>query len=463
MTTGPAAPVPLSAVQDLVWPALPPASGAGILAVLHQLEHSQWWTPETLRRWQFRQAQELLRYAAQSVPFYGARLREAGVVTAEPLTPQAWARIPILTRAEVQTAGAALHSRALPRAHGSVGKIASSGSTGRPIESLTTGITRTFWNAFTLRDHLWHGRDLGAKLASIRAFPTGKASYPKGVHRAKWGGAVASVYPSGPSAGLSVVTPIAQQAEWLAREDPDYLLIFPSALRALARHCRDAGLKLPRLREVRTVSEILTPETRHACREAFGVAVVDIYSANEVGYMALQCPAQEHYHVQSEGVLLEILKDDGTPCAPGETGRVVATGLHNFAMPLIRYELGDLAEVGGACPCGRGLPVIKQVLGRVRNMLRLPDGRQVWPLIGEPSYVQIPAIRQYQIVQTSLERLEIKLVTTGPLSEAEEARLREIVLDRLGHPFEIALSYHEEIPRSAGGKFEDFRCEIEGA
>ena len=463
VSAGDAALVPTSAVPDLVWPALPRPDGARALAVLHQLEHSQWWAPETLRAWQFRQLNELLHYAVKAVPFYGERLRAAGVAPGRRMTPEAWAQMPILTRAEVQSAGTDLHSRELPRAHGPVRKVASSGSTGRPIESLTTGVTRTFRHAFTLRDHLWHGRDFGGKLAAIRAFPTGTATYPKGIHGPDWAGAVFGVYRSGPSAGLSVVTPVEEQAEWLAREDPDYLLTFPSALRALARHCRDKGIALPRLREARTISEILTPETRHACRAAFGVEVVDAYSANEAGYIALQCPGRDHYHVQSEGVLLEILKDDGTPCAPGEIGRVVTTGLHNFAMPLIRYEVGDLAEAGAPCPCGRGLPVIKRVLGRVRNMLRLPGGGQVWPLIGEPSYVQIPAIRQYQILQTSLERLQVRLVTTRPLSDEEESRLREIIVERLGHPFEIALSYHDEIPRSAGGKFEDFKCEIEDA
>ncbi len=452
--------VPHSATAGIAWPALPSPQVARYLALLQQLDGSQWWPAETLRAWQMRQLGVLLAHAAKTVPFYGDRLRAAGLVPGKPLTPEIWPRIPILTRAEVQNAGAALHSTALPAGHGRTGKISSSGSTGRPIESISTQVTQAFWNAFTLRDHLWHGRDFRGKLASIRALPTGVGSFPKGVRNSNWGGAVAAIYPSGPAAGLSVVTPIAQQAEWLVRVKPDYLLTFPSALRALVRHCQDNRIDLPRLRQVRTISEVLTPETRSACREVLGVEVVDAYSANELGYMALQCPEHEHYHVQSEGVLLEILREDGTPCRAGETGRVVVTGLHNFAMPLIRYELGDLAETGGTCPCGRGLPVINRVLGRVRNMLRLPGGEQVWPLIGEPSYIQIPAIRQYQIVQTSLERLEVKLVTSAPLTEEEEAKLRRIILDRLGHPFDLVLSYHDEIPRSAGGKFEDFRCEI---
>ena len=452
--------VPHSATAGIAWPALPSPQAARYLALLQQLDRSQWWPAETLRAWQMRQLGGLLAHAAKTVPFYGDRLRAAGFVPGKPVTSEVWARIPILTRAEVQNAGAALHSTALPPGHGPTAKIASSGSTGRPIESLSTQVTQTFWNAFTLRDHLWHGRDFRGKLASIRAFATGVGRFPKGVRNANWGGAVATIYPSGPAVGLSVVTPIAQQAEWLARVKPDYLLTFPSALRALIRHCQDNRIELARLRQVRTISEVLTPETRSACRAVLGAEVVDAYSANELGYMALQCPEHEHYHVQSEGVLLEILKEDGSPCAAGETGRVVVTGLHNFAMPLIRYELGDWAEAGRPCSCGRGLPVIARVLGRVRNMLRLPGGGQVWPLIGEPSYIQIPAIRQYQIVQTSLERLEVKLVTAEPLTGEDEAKLREIILTRLGHPFDIVLTYHDDIPRGAGGKFEDFKSEI---
>ncbi len=221
---GPVDCVPESSVAGVHWPALPSPKAAQHLALLQQLERSQWWPADVLHAWQMRQLGALLAHAAETVPFYSARLRAAGIEGRKPLTPELWGRIPILTRAEVQNAGTDMHSTALPRGHGPTGKISSSGSTGRPLESLTSRVTRTFWSAFTLRDHLWHGRDFRGKLASIRAFATGAARYPKGSRRPDWGGAVAGIYPSGPAAGLSVVTPIEQQAEWLVRETPDYLL-----------------------------------------------------------------------------------------------------------------------------------------------------------------------------------------------------------------------------------------------
>jgi phenylacetate-CoA ligase len=88
-----------------------------------------------------------------------------------------------------------------------------------------------------------------------------------------------------------------------------------------------------------------------------------MYSANETGYLALQCPLSGHYHVQSETVLVEVLDEVGRACRPGETGAVVVTPLQNFAMPLLRYSLGDFAEVGSPCACGRHLPVLKEILG----------------------------------------------------------------------------------------------------
>ena len=452
--------VPKSAMAGVVWPAVPGRQTAAHFALLYQLEQTQWWAPERIRAWQFRQIQTLLSHAARHVPFYRERLRQAGIHPDRPIAPEVFAAIPVMTRADIQEAGARLHARHLPNGHGPTHKVSSSGSTGRPIETMATRVSGAMWDVFTMRDHLWHRRDLSGTLASIRGFATGKALYPQGARLPNWGATVGSLYPTGPAVALSIMTRPEEQAEWLVRHNPDYLLTFPTALRALARHCADRGIAPPRLKQARTLSEILTPDTRAAVRAAWGVDVADMYSARETGYLALQCPNHEHYHVQAEGVHLEILDDTGAPCPPGRMGRVVVTPLHNFAMPLIRYEIGDYAEAGPPCPCGRGLPVLARIAGRVRNMLRLPDGGHAWPLVGEPFFARIPVVRQFQIVQRALERLDMTLVADRPLSGEEEARLRAMITDRLGYPFEIALNYVDEIPRGPGGKFEDFRCEI---
>lgn len=185
-----------------------------------------------------------------------------------------------------------------------------------------------------------------------------------------------------------------------------------------------------------------------------------MYSTQENGYLALQCPVHEHYHVQSEAVLLEVLNEAGEPCRPGEVGQVVVTPLLNFAMPMIRYAVGDLAEVGPPCDCGRGLPVLKRILGRVRDMLVYPDGRKGWPLLGDMYYTQIPDIRQFQVVQHAVDDIEIRVVTDQPLTPAEESQLGEWLHSRCGHAFPTRVTYHAEIPRGPSGKFHDFRNEM---
>jgi len=195
-----------------------------------------------------------------------------------------------------------------------------------------------------------------------------------------------------------------------------------------------------------------------------GVPLVDIYSTREVGYIALQCPNHEHYHIQSEHVFVEVLNDEGEPCGPGEVGKVLVSSLHNLAMPLIRYDIGDYVEVGPLCPCGRGLPVIKRILGRTQNMLVMPSGKRRWPLLSSTTIAGMlevaPAIRQYQFVQKAPDLIELRLAVSQDLTSQQEASLVEWVHATFGAVFRVAFSYFDEVPRTAAGKFEEFICEV---
>ena len=453
--------MPRSSVPGLAWPGLPGTAGVTMLALQYQLEQSQWWPADVVREQQFRQLRALLSHACGTVPFYRDRLGEAGFAPDRPLTADIWARIPVLGRAEVQAAETALYSTRVPASHGKVYTLSTSGSTGTPVTVRGTTVAQAFWRAFTLRDHLWHRRDITKKLAVIRRLREGQAAYPKGAQAPYWGPSTASTFPNGPSAVLSIATTVENQVLWLERENPEYLLTYPSNLLQLAQLYRERGMALPNLRSVETFAEVLQPEVREACREAWDVPVVDMYSAQETGYIALQCPDHEHYHVQAESTLVEVLNDQGKPCGPGETGRVVVTPLHNFATPLIRYEIGDYAEVGEACSCGRGLPVLNRILGRVRNMLTLPSGDTLWPSFPAEMFLAIAPVRQFQLIQRRPDEIEVSLVVEKTLSGEQEGRLREALNRCFGYPFTYRFTYVDEIPRSASGKFEDFRVELE--
>jgi phenylacetate-CoA ligase len=252
---------------------------------------------------------------------------------------------------------------------------------------------------------------------------------------------------------------VERQLPWLIAQAPGYLLTYPSNAVALAKLCLARGIRLPTLQALRLFGEVVDDEVRAVCGEAWGVPVTDLYSANEIGYVALQCECGA-YHVQSESVRVEVLDAAGSPCAPGEVGKVVVTSLHNFAMPLIRYELGDLAEVGGPCPCGRGLPVLARILGRTRNMLVMPDGTRRWPLLGWREFRKIAPVIQHQIVQRRVDLVEVRLVVERALTAGEEGRLTARIQEALGHPFPLVFAYLSEIPRTRSQKYEEFVSEV---
>jgi phenylacetate-CoA ligase len=458
----PSVAVPHSTVDGVVFPAIPTPEVARLLALLQQFGESDKLPEPVLRARQFHQLDALLRHVGGAVPFYAARLREAGFQPGTPISQEAWTALPILTRNEVQQAGAALHSGAVPPGHGRLIPGSTSGSTGTPIKTLKTDIAQFFWYAFTLREELWHGRDVGGKLAVIRRGrgEEGESKYPHGRRYADWGAPVATVYKTGPAVLLDIECSIAEQVDWLQREKPDYLLTFPSNLLFLARHCRDAGITLPGLRAARTLGEVVSAELRAICREVWGIEIADMYSTEELGYVALQCK-EGRYHVQAEGVLVEILDEAGRPCRPGEIGRVIATPLQNYAMPLLRYAVGDYAELGEACPCGRTLPVLERVVGRSRDIVRLPSGERRFAAQFEGGgFTEMAAIMQHQIVQKSLGDIEVRLVARRPLTVEEEDRLRRWIRLSFGYDFRLRFVYCDDIPRAASGKYEDFRSEL---
>jgi phenylacetate-CoA ligase len=440
-----------STVPGVAWPAVPIPTTATVLALLYQLDGTQWLAPTALIEHQQRQLDVVLRHAHATVPYYQERWKGSYLPGLRP-TPARFGRLPILSRRDLQQHFEALRSRQVPTTHGTPSEQRTSGSTGTTVRFLVTPLNALFWNALTLRDHAWHRRELGGKLAVIR-----RGSQT--TEQDTWGTATVGLT-TGQAVGMTIHADVGAQLDWLERQQPDYLLTYPSLVIELASLALRRGVRLPALREVRTFAEALGPEARALCRDAWGVPLTDMYSATETGYIALQCPTAEHYHVQSEGVVVEVLDDHGAPCPPGRVGRVIVTTLQNFAMPLVRYEIGDYAEPGEPCACGRGLPVLRRILGRVRNTLVTADGRRYWPVLSTRKLLDIAPVVQHQFVQTAYDLIEVRLVTAAPVGPEQEDGMRRHLLSQLPAGMRLQFAYVDAIPRNAGGKFEDFVSEI---
>ena len=446
--------------RDIAWPALPNEINARILALHFQYEQFERWPLADIEAQQFRQIEALLAFCHTDVPFWRDRLRRAGLRPGQKLTPQLWSRVPVLTRRDAQELGMALRPARAPADHGRLFTGATSGSTGMPMHYAKTELARFFFVATNLRIALWHGFDMTQKLAVSRLLASG-ADVPTGVSTTlNWGEGYEG-FITGPAVVFDIRLPPARQVEILRQEQVGALITFPTNAAQLALFCRDTGQTLPALRAINTYGELMPDDCRTLCHEVLGVDVVDVYSSEETGFLSMQCPEHDHHHVMAETMKLEIIDDAGRPCGPGQIGRVIITPLHNFAMPLLRYDIGDYAQVGSRCTCGRTLPVLTRIMGRARDRVRLPNGEARLAFWGSQQLYKIPAIVQHQLAQIAPETMEYRLVVRSPLTADNEKLLESMLHNSLGYPFTVRFAYVDDIPRAASGKYQDFISEID--
>jgi len=442
----------------LAWPSFIARQPGSIQNVVEGLMKSQWWSLDDIQSgWRF-QLTLLLGWAPNNVPYYQkSRERHAGlqrIQRSKSAFWDEWSTLPVLTKTDLRIQGSHLRQTKLPQHHLPIETIKTSGSTGIPVETINTAVTARNWAALTIRDHLVWKRDFRERMGAIRFLPK-EAQGPRGVDMPDWGKPVRDLYESAPGGAIHIAHPPDILAAWLRRLNPVYLLTYPSVAEQLLEEMQGPSGKPQALKEIRFMSEPLDEALEEHLQKEWGVRCADMYSANEIGHIALRCPEQGSLHVQAETVLVEILDESGTACSPGETGRIVVTPLHNLATPLIRYEIGDYATVGEPCPCGRASPVIRQVLGRVRNYARTPDGNRFWPSSLGMVRIINPII-QYQYVQVSEDTIEFRMVLSRPLTQGEEAKVVERVKTAMQYPFSVRLAVVDGIERGPTGKYEEF-------
>lgn len=428
----------------MAFPFIPPADAAQVRWLDQQLQEFERWPLERQRTLQAQSLAELFAVAHRHSAFWRARLGAAGYGPEQ----DAWqtlARLPSLTRADLQAHFEAM-SCAAAWPEGACSLAQTTGSTGRPVRVLQHRESfRLRYHALAWRCTQWHGLDTGRALLRATSHVKQDAVQPH------WGAPEAWFGRTGPL----VLTPSigrdpSQMYAPMQQHRVGYAVANASVLHALARHAlAQDGVQAPRLHKMLSTGEAVTAAIRSDCRAAFGADVVDRYSCEEIGWLALQCPRHEHLHVLSPNVVLEIVDDAGQPCPPGQPGRVWVTALHSQAMPLIRYELGDRAEWGQVCDCGLSYPVIGRLWGREREFVRTPDGASHYVAVMAAEFMAIAPVRdmRFRLYRDPLLCLEV--VVSSPLTEDQCAALKVQMRAMLGFdcPCEVI-----ELPAIAWGE-----------
>jgi phenylacetate-CoA ligase len=241
----------------------------------------------------------------------------------------------------------------------------------------------------------------------------------------------------------------------LRRVRPRILFGYASGLHRFAGFVRQHACRDISFDGVISSAEVLLPGVRRFIEETFGCKVLDRYGSKELGGIACECEAQAGLHVSAENNYVEILRD-GRPCRPGEVGEIVVTNLNNLGMPFIRYHTEDSGawRSEGRCACGRAAPMLDSVQGRLVDSFRTRDGRTVWGGFAGAGYNDLadPAIKQFQVIQKSLDLVVVRLVKEGEIPTAVLDRLRRTMQTTFGDHVRVEYEFPETIPVLPSGK-----------
>lgn len=422
------------------------------VASYDELQQSQWWPIERLQELQSRRLHALVRHCYEYVPFYRSYMREAGLHPNQFMCAEDLRKLPVLTRSDVRRLASELRSTVVPGRRTLVGRTG--GSTGEPLRFITTPYDlRSRGFARSLRAQGWCGYRLGDRSVLL-------------VDRREWGsrwrrfaGSLSwkvqrtyrrEVY------DLSEIH-LGEVCQFIESHHVPYLLGFPSALYLLALHVLSRGGLQQQIKGIIVGGEPLYHVQREAIRSAFGVVPLSKYSSNEVLDIASQCEQANGFHVAVEDVVIEVLDETGVPVPPGTTGRVVVTNLHNYAMPFVRYDLGDIGCLSRAsCICGRGLPLLENLEGRRSDILLTPDGRKIPGIVLPWSFLAGLGVQQIQVCQPRVDVVEVRLVLDSSVGEQSSDSLVSLVRSRyatiLGGLVSIEVRVVPAIAASASGK-----------
>jgi phenylacetate-CoA ligase len=379
---------------------------------------------ESQRKIQEKLLCDLFRHAWQYSDWWRKRLLQAGYIhDHENLSAfSVLDKIAPLLRTDVQQHFESLRAWRSDWSASDIVTSTTSGSTGIPVrvEKLRDAYN-LIYEAVGLVDHEWHQRDSRLPLAIISTDPDSIQPH--------WGSLLLAILGSGGPVThrFSFSRSSVEHATWLIENHPAYLRCSPRLVAEIGKVLLSQGNVLP-LRQIISQSERVTPQQREICRRAFGGAkIVDRYSCEEVGWLAIQCPKHDHLHVMTGTTIIEIVDDHLRPCPAGVAGRVLVTNLHSFAMPIIRYDIGDIAEWGEECDCGIKLPVIRRLWGRKRNLMMLPNGETRPMYFLGIDVAEIKAIKEYRVVQQKNGEIDFFVRVDHPLIEEENSKLLSLI------------------------------------
>lgn len=437
-------------ISRVLHPAWERARGRPTMRLLRYLEETERRSLDELEALQLGALRRLLAHAYQHVPAQRAMMSSRDFHPRDVKGLDDLRALPIATRADLRAQGEARASTAPP--FPTIRKT-TSGSTGEPLVIRYDRASEDWRQATKLRGYAWAGARIGAP--TMHYWGVGRAT-PSRVARAKIALDRALKRERYVDCGRRGEAELDEVVALLRRSPPDVIVSFSQAIADLARHVIARGSREWPDIHVLCAAERLFPEDRAAIVRAFGPHVFETYGSREVMLMAAECEAHAGMHLSMENLVVEVIVRDPAgdrPARPGETGDVVVTDLHNYGMPFIRYATGDMATLGEStrCACGRSLPRIASVDGRITETFRDALGGRVNGLLMSSLILALgDRVRAFQLVQHKDSAITVRLVMPSLPPEDESLLIRD--LRRYVGELPVRIECVADLPLSPSGK-----------
>jgi len=430
-----------------------------------ELWRNQWLGPAELGRLQERRLREIVLHSYSNVPLYKRKFDAQGIKPGDIRSLDDLQKLPFTTKDEVRDG---IPDRSIARGLGLEDCIRASTS-GTSGPGMPVYYDRRFWDyciaAWIFRKQWAIGVEPWQKVLIItyegpKPDHVGieRTAESKGSTRGRVGLGPAVRLLRGRRRTAGITTDADEVLTDMLRFDPKLIRGSPSYLRLLAEAMAERGVGGIAGKVVRTEGELTDHETRRHLESSFNCRVYDEYSSWDCGNGAWECAKREGYHIDADLLLLEVVKGD-EQASPGEVGEVVVTNLLNYAMPLIRYRVGDIGILDDrTCSCGRGLPLLESIEGRKADCFTLSDGRVATPRRIMAAIQGTPGVSRYQAVQESVNRVRIDLM----MREGDPAVSEEDLVNRcrevLGEDMEVRVRVTDR--KSVRAKFRPIVSEL---
>jgi phenylacetate-CoA ligase len=417
---------------------------------LHELRESQWLSPDKMRALQEDKLHRLVRHAYRHVPFYRERMKEAKLAPEDIRSLEDLQKLPMLTKADVRK-HIYFDIMSDNHAKSEILKITTSGSTGEPFVCFVDRVQLEFRWAATLRAQEWTGYRFGDRQLRLWHQTLGLSKTQIAREFADAFLSRRRFIPAYEMSDDSLASFVKQIEDYA----PVLLDGYAESFNFLARYLAEHGRMSIQPKGIISSAQTLPDSSRRSIEDAFGCRVFDKYGSREFSGIAYECDAHDGHHVVGEGYIVEILKD-GQPAKPGEVGEVVITDLNNHCLPFLRYRIGDLAEAmdaSVACACGRGLPRIGKIEGRVQSIIIGSKGQYVpGTFFAHVLKDYDHAIRQFQIVQEERGSIVFKVVKGKRYSDDTLAEVLAVLHRFLGDDLQIHVQFVENVDMVRTGK-----------